>query len=343
MKNWMNLALVATFVITGVLVWAGVKDRGVSPTMAATTAGGSETAVLPTLKIQVETVSAQQPVQTAAPLSTATLAPPATSQPEITALKPTAHDARQTMPIAARDGSASVSYIAQPGDTISKLAVDFFGSDSKANEDAILNSNPSLHQNADRILAGESYLIPARFPDAADASVSSSGPSPAVATQPEAAANVHQLRYSARPGDTVSILAGALLGSDTNEKRDAIINANPSLSADPDRVVPGKTYQIPVQSSQPLAAAPSTTHEPAAAPTTQPDADQLVLAGSTRELRYTAKDGDNVSTLAKALLGSDTKENRDAIVNSNPSLKEDPDRVLAGQTYWIPAPTALHP
>ncbi len=90
-----------------------------------------------------------------------------------------------------------------------------------------------------------------------------------------------------------------------------------------------------------LAAAPSNSREPAAQPATQPDADLLVAAGSARELRYTAKPGDTVSTLAGVLLGSDTKENRDAIINSNPTLKQDPDRVIAGLTYWIPAPTAL--
>jgi hypothetical protein len=141
----------------------------------------------------------------------------------------------------------------------------------------------------------------------------------------------------------VSILAGALLGSSSNENRDAIISDNPALAKNPDRVLVGKTYRIPVQDGQPLAAAPSTGGQKSAPPAIQPDADQVVLAGSTRELRYTAKSGDNVSSLAAALLGSDTKENRDAIVNSNPSLKHDPDRVIAGQTYWIPAPKAAQP
>jgi hypothetical protein len=169
--------------------------------------------------------------------------------------------------------------------------------------------------------------------------------SPPDTTQPSVAAGSRELRYSARPGDSVSVLAAALLGSDNADNRNAIIAANPSLQDDPDRVIAGKTYRISILPGAPMAAAarPDQSSANASTPTTQPDADQLVQAGSDRELRYTAKAGDTVSTLAQALLGSDSKENRDAIVNSNPSLKPDPDRIIAGQTYWIPAPAPVAP
>ena len=49
---------------------------------------------------------------------------------------------------------------------------------------------------------------------------------------------------------------------------------------------------------------------------------------------------DTVSKLAVVLLGSDTPENRDLIIKSNPSLRQNPDHLVAGQTYWIDAPTA---
>ena len=223
------------------------------------------------------------------------------------------------------------------------MAVAFWGTDTKTNEDAIISGNPSLQQDPDRIIAGQTYVIPATVVNASTATVTPSSTNEPATTPPTVPADVHELRYSARPGDNVSVLAGALLGGDSSENRDAIISDNPSLGENPDRILVGKTYRIPVQAGQPLAAAPSAAGESATVPTTQPDADQLVLAGSTRELRYTAKAGDNVSTLAQVLLGSDTKEHRDAIVNSNPSLKQDPDRVIAGQTYWIPAPTAARP
>ena len=61
--------------------------------------------------------------------------------------------------------------------------------------------------------------------------------------------------------------------------------------------------------------------------------------GVGRVLRYTAQAGDTVSKLATVLLGSDTKANRQAIIDNNRSLKQDPDHLVAGQTYWISAPT----
>jgi LysM repeat protein len=173
MKSWLNIVLAAVFVITGVLVWVGVRDRRTVP-MTASAADGVQTVVLPTLKIEVGTIPAQQ--ETLAPASggPAKIAPAAPPGSGLAASKP-APDARPAIPVAARDTSpAGTKYVAQPGDTISKLAVDFFGSDSKTNEDAILSSNPSLQQNPDRILAGQTYLIPTRFPEASDAAVSSS-------------------------------------------------------------------------------------------------------------------------------------------------------------------------
>ena len=74
-------------------------------------------------------------------------------------------------------------------------------------------------------------------------------------------------------------------------------------------------------------------------PTTQPDADEAARLSVGRSLRYTAAAGDTVSKLALKLLGSDTAANRDLIIQSNPSLKADPDQLTAGRTYWIPAPT----
>ena len=152
------------------------------------------------------------------------------------------------------------------------------------------------------------------------------------------------LKYTAKRGDSVSALAAGLLGEDSKTNRDAIIDRNQSLKDDPDRVVAGKTYTI--ATSDGLSAAPESAAAVAAAAATtegrgsEGDADAVVQSGSGRELRYTALAGDTVSKLAEVLLGSDTKANRDAIISHNPSLKSDPDRVVAGQTYWIPAPAA---
>ena len=59
-----------------------------------------------------------------------------------------------------------------------------------------------------------------------------------------------------------------------------------------------------------------------------------------RTLRYVAQPGDTVTKLTTTLLGSDTAGNRKLILDANPSLKHDPDHIVAGKTYWIAAPTA---
>lgn len=46
------------------------------------------------------------------------------------------------------------------------------------------------------------------------------------------------------------------------------------------------------------------------------------------------------TNLATILLGSDTAANRNLIIEANRSLINDPDHLVAAQTYWIAAPTA---
>jgi hypothetical protein len=357
MKNRMNIVVIACLVIIGVLMWTIIHDRS-APIPAAPTLAASNGAAN-TLTIRVQTTSTPAPTS-AAPTSPlvgrgqtaqAPVTPPAALSPAqpvapIIANTPSASSAvRDDMLTNGRLETKS-QYTAHSGDTVSNLAAELPGGDKKINRDAVINANPSLQQNPDRVLEGKTYQIPASAdapapviaPVAAAAAVT-----PAVVAPAESDEVVHQLKYIARPGDSVSTLAAALLGSDTKENRDAIINANASLQANPDRVIDGQTYRIPVRASQPLAAAPASLQQTLPRPTTQPDADGVVQAGSARELRYKAQPGDNVSTLATALLGSDTAENRAAIINNNEVLKKDPDRVVAGQTYWIPAPVPAQP
>jgi len=267
-----------------------------------------------------------------------------------------------------RSGEAG-TYTAVWGDTVSNLAAEMDGGNRKVNRDAVIHANPSLRRDPDRLFAGQTYDIPAdgtRAPAAtavvpsraappvamapaeaveAPAAIDAPAPvvvrsQPATAAAPDAGEGVHQLRYTARTGDTVSVLAAVLLGSDTKANRDTIVDANASLGRDPDRVVDGRVYRIPVREAHPLAAAPQSEMRATARPAAQPDADDLVETGSARQLRYTARPGDTVSTLALALLGSDTAATRAAIAGANESLVRDPDRVVAGQSYWIAAPAA---
>jgi LysM repeat protein len=62
---------------------------------------------------------------------------------------------------------------------------------------------------------------------------------------------------------------------------------------------------------------------------------------------YVAQSGDTLSHMASQFLGANTLTNRNAIIRLNPQLKANPDRIIVGQTYHIPAiaaqPTAAAP
>jgi nucleoid-associated protein YgaU len=66
---------------------------------------------------------------------------------------------------------------------------------------------------------------------------------------------------------------------------------------------------------------------------------QPVPMGQMRE--YKAQSGDSLSKLAARFMGSSSKANREAIVRVNPTLQQNPDKIVEGRTYVIPpAPTA---
>jgi nucleoid-associated protein YgaU len=52
--------------------------------------------------------------------------------------------------------------------------------------------------------------------------------------------------------------------------------------------------------------------------------------------QYTAREGDTVSRMAAKFLGGNTRANRQAIIDANPALQDDPDTVIVGKTYVIP-------
>lgn len=155
-------------------------------------------------------------------------------------------------------------------------------------------------------------------------------------------------RHVALPGETVTSIAADVFQGDTQANRDAFINANASLQADPDRVVAGKTYVIPSAGEKPLEKPIEKTVEKAA-PATVADtskavsakAEQAAVTKSATELKYVATAGDTVSNLAGAFLGGDGKAEKNAIINANASLQDNPNHVVAGETYRIPAPDGL--
>jgi hypothetical protein len=233
-----------------------------------------------------------------------------------------------------------------PASPAASLAGGLLGQDSKTNRDAIINTNASLRTDPDRLVAGKTYRIPAADvapvvvetqPAKIPAPVSAAPSHPDAVRSEDAAASV--LKYTAVPGDTVGKMAAAFLGSDDKAHQQAIISANPSLQTNADHVEVGRAYKIPVPEGLSATVGTSPVVQ-IIRPAPQTDADQIVAADDSRTLKYTAVEGDTLGKMATELLGSDTAENRDLILSKNANLRNNSDRVIAGQTYWIPAPQA---
>jgi nucleoid-associated protein YgaU len=71
------------------------------------------------------------------------------------------------------------SYKAEAGDTVSKMALKFFGANTKTNRDAIVKANPTLHDNPDKVIVGKTYAIPNEATPASSAAVASATETPA--------------------------------------------------------------------------------------------------------------------------------------------------------------------
>jgi hypothetical protein len=340
MKYRLSIAVMAVTLLLAALTWFVSREQGTTIRIVTT--------AVP-LAAAVGT-SPATPAVAAAPLDLpprpTILAAPVSSPRRLPALPPQ----RPSVNALPADVDGTSRHVARPGETLTSLAHDLLGDNTQTNRDALVEANTGLQADPDRLVAGQTYFIPPG-PDApAQPFVAKVAPTlaatvtahPASKSHPAAAAGESdtELRYVAATGDTVSNMAAAFLGGDGKAQKDAIIGANASLRANPDRVVAGKAYRIPAPDGMSASTSDSSSAKQVPTrPTTQPDADDLVLAGSPRVLRYTARAGDTLTSMTIALLGLDTPEARNGILISNPSLKQDPDHLVTGQTYWIPAPT----
>ncbi|MBC8107316.1 MAG: LysM peptidoglycan-binding domain-containing protein [Anaerolineae bacterium] len=161
--------------------------------------------------------------------------------------------ARNEQPAAVAETSPKLRYTARMGDTLGALAAHLLGGDTKANRDAIVAENPPLQQDADHLVAGQTYTIaaPSGMTKDIDAPRQKASTSQPDADEAALRSIGRTLRYTAKPGDTVTKLAIALLGSDTPANRDLIIKSNPSLKQDPDHLVAGQTYWIAAPTAEP--------------------------------------------------------------------------------------------
>jgi nucleoid-associated protein YgaU len=140
-------------------------------------------------------------------------------------------------------------------------------------------------------------------------------------------------QYTVEPGDSLSKIALRQMGANTKANREAIIKANPSLQADPDKVVIGQTYNIPPApgvSAQAQGRVPAPTpQQPAPERTAAP----IKAAGA--EFWYQVQPGDNLWKIAKEQLGDASTV--PAIKELNKANVKNWDVLPAGTKLRMPA------
>jgi nucleoid-associated protein YgaU len=139
-------------------------------------------------------------------------------------------------------------YKAQSGDSVSRMAAKFLGSNSRANMQAIIDANPSLQDDPDRVIVGQSYVIPGARQTAMVSS------SPRVIQPPATVGrtNGQEYFYTVQEGDSLWGIANDQLNDPAAV--DAIKELNASVLKGKDTVIPGMKLRLP---SKPAASANS--------------------------------------------------------------------------------------
>jgi phage tail protein X len=158
-----------------------------------------------------------------------------------------------------------------------------------------------------------------------------------VSQQPQQTAQVTGYReYTVQSGDSLSKIASRMMGSNTKANREAIVRANPSLAANPDIVVVGKTYKIPVvNGSQATGPAPTQTTQVVQAPS-QLITPQAPRPAAPTEYWYTVREGDTLTRIAREQLGQDDSV-VPAIVELNRETIANPDSLRVNMKIRLPA------
>jgi LysM repeat protein len=128
------------------------------------------------------------------------------------------------------------SYQAQPGDSLSAIALKAYGSNSKANRDAIIAANPALAENRDLIVVGRSYNIPS-LSAAASAPIQPQPAKPTDAT----------VTYTVKAHDTLWSIANSQVGSANAVA--TIRELNKDVLNGSDRVRPNMKLKLPARTA----------------------------------------------------------------------------------------------
>ena len=144
-------------------------------------------------------------------------------------------------------------------------------------------------------------------------------------------------QYTAEPGDSLSRIAMRQMGANTKANRDAIVRANPQLTDDPNKILVGQTYSIPLaagQNAQAQTPAPADRAERTER-TERNERSGGPIKASGGEFWYEVKPGDNLWKIAKSQLGDSTTV--PAIKELNRESVKNWDVLPAGTRIKLPA------
>ena len=111
------------------------------------------------------------------------------------------------------------------------------------------------------------------------------------------------LKYTAAEGDSLSRMAAKFLGGNTKANRDLIVKANPTLVANPDKIVVGRSYLIPTAAAgAPAQQVGTTSAAKATIPVNAPGS--VTPAADGQFVFYTVKENDSLWTIARDQLGT---------------------------------------
>jgi nucleoid-associated protein YgaU len=146
--------------------------------------------------------------------------------------------------------------------------------------------------------------------------------------------------YVAVAGDSVSRIAGRLMGGNTRTNRDLLIRANPTLQNEGNVVVIGRTYVVPRASAAPSGQASPDVRFASAQPAPHgPDSTDSAARLAEQARWYTVKGDDNLWRIAESQLGSGTAWTQ--IRDLNKDVLKGGETVRANMRLRLPAKTAV--
>lgn len=145
-------------------------------------------------------------------------------------------------------------YKAQSGDTVSAMARKFLGSASKTNREAIIKANPALASKPDKIVVGETYLIPVNASMNMERPATNETPANTPATdtrtaektkEKDAAKDAKTVTYTTKPGDSLWKIAIEQCGSGQSLAK--IREMNKDVLKSGDAIKPNVTLKLPAK------------------------------------------------------------------------------------------------